>query len=163
MWWMYPKIFRSIVIVDLTYLLLVFCCHRLSGFPSIETLLRIVLLLRYGCLLRSQVNQSFLKFQKLFLQILCLRVLLLFERWRVSQVVPIVIRQFFNWKLSRVIRKYSAMGDWRFYLMIFLQCRIRPNVIWRLHFLRQKDHLSWELRKITKSLSWPFITVILGV
>jgi hypothetical protein len=75
---MYPKIFRSIVIVDLTYLLLVFCGHRLSGFPPIETLLRIVLLLRYGCLLRSQVNQGFLKFQKLFLQILSLRVLLLF-------------------------------------------------------------------------------------
>ena len=97
---MYPKIFRSIIIIDLSYLLLVFSRHRLSGFPPIKALLRIVLLLRYRCLLRPQVNQGFLKFQKLSLQVLGLWVLLLFERGGISQVVPVVIRKLVYRKLS---------------------------------------------------------------
>ena len=127
---MYPKIFRSIVIIDLSYLLLVFSRHRLSGFPPIEALLRIILLLRYRCLLRSQVNQRFLKFQELSLQVLGLWVLLLFERGGISQVVPVVIRKLVYRKLSGVVRKYSAMvGNGRFNLVGLLQGRIRPDVI----------------------------------
>lgn len=100
---MYPKIFRSIIIIDLSYLLLVFSRHRLSGFPPIEALLRIILLLRYRCFLRPQVNQRFLKFQKLSLQVLGLWILLLFERGGISQVVPVVIRKLVYRKLSGVV------------------------------------------------------------
>lgn len=162
--WMYPKIFRSIIIIDLSYLLLVFSRHRLSGFPPIEALLRIILLLRYRCFLRPQVNQRFLKFQKLSLQVLGLWILLLFERGGISQVVPVVIRKLVYRKLSGVVWKYSTMvGNGRFNLVGLLQGRIRPDVIWRLHFLWKQYHFSWELRKITKPLSWTFITIISGV
>lgn len=127
---MYPKIFRSIIIIDLSYLLLVFSRHRLSGFPPIKALLRIILLLRYRCFLRPQVNQRFLKFQKLSLQVLGLWILLLFERGGISQVVPVVIRKLVYRKLSGVVRKYSAMvGNGRFNLVGLLQGRIRPDVI----------------------------------